>query len=192
MTLKKHTRRCGWIRRVSTVFALRVITTALNTGQRKVMAGLKSIQDLRNRVATFNNGVSSGEYIQQIIWDNDAYIVDMNAEEQLYEQGINRLGVDIMDYAPYSPVTIEIKKALGQPTNRVTLRDEGDFESSFFLEVGDKQFEIKASDFKTEDLIKKYGRQILGLTKENIAVLIWQYIFPDLMEKAKNVLYGNE
>nr|DAR43941.1 MAG TPA: hypothetical protein [Caudoviricetes sp.] len=156
------------------------------------MAGLKSIQDLRNRVATFNNGVSSGEYIQQIIWDNDAYIVDMNAQEQLYEQGINRLGVDIMDYAPYSPVTIEIKKALGQPTNRVTLRDEGDFESSFFLEVGDKHFEIKASDFKTEDLIKKYGRQILGLTKENIAVLIWQYIYPDLMEKAKNVLYDNE
>ena len=156
------------------------------------MAGLKSIQDLRNRVATFNNGVSSGEYIQQIIWDNDAYIVDMNAQEQLYEQGINRLGVDIMDYAPYSPVTIEIKKALEQPTNRVTLRDEGDFESSFFLEVGDKQFEIKASDFKTEDLIKKYGRQILGLTKENIAVLIWQYIYPDLMEKAKNVLYDNE
>ena len=156
------------------------------------MAGLKSIQDLRNRVATFNNGVSSGEYIQQIIWDNDAYIVDMNAQEQLYEQGINRLGVDIMDYAPYSPVTIEIKKALGQPTNRVTLRDEGNFESSFFLEVGDKQFEIKASDFKTEDLIKKYGRQILGLTKENIAVLIWQYIYPDLMEKAKNVLYDNE
>lgn len=156
------------------------------------MAGLKSIQDLRNRVVTFNNGLSSGAYIQQIIWDNDAYIVDMNAEEQLFEQGINRLGVDIMDYAPYSPLTIAIKEEKGQPTNRVTLRDTGDFEASFFLEVGDKQFEIKASDFKTEDLIKKYGRQILGLTDENIAALIWQYIFPDLMKKAKNVLYGNE
>lgn len=153
---------------------------------------MKKITDLRKRVADFNEALTSGRLMQDIIWDNDAYIVDMNAEEQLYEQGINRLGVDIMDYAPYSPVTIEIKKALGQPTNRVTLRDEGDFESSFFLEVGDKQFEIKASDFKTEDLIKKYGRQILGLTKENIAVLIWQYIFPDLMQKAKNILYGNE
>lgn len=96
------------------------------------MAGLKSIQDLRNRVATFNNGLSSGAYIQQIIWDNDAYIVDMNAEEQLVEQGINRLGVDIMDYAPYSPLTIAIKEEKGQPTNRVTLRDTGDFEASFF------------------------------------------------------------
>ena len=151
---------------------------------------MKKITDLRKRVADFNEALTSGRLMQDIIWNNDAYIVDMNAEEQLFERGVNRLGVEIMDYAPYTPVTIEIKKALGQPTNRVTLRDEGDFESSFFLEVGDKQFEIKASDFKTEELIKKYGRQILGLTDENIAILIWQYIYPDLMDEAKKQIYG--
>lgn len=151
---------------------------------------MKQITDLRNRVANFNEALTSGRLIQNIIWDNEAYIVDLNAEEQLYEQGINRLGVEIADYAPYSPVTISIKEAKGQPTNRVTLRDEGDFESSFFLEVGDKQFEIKASDFKTEDLIRKYGRQILGLTDENIAILIWQYIYPDLINEAKTQIYG--
>lgn len=151
---------------------------------------MKKITDLRKRVADFNEALTSGRLMQDIIWDNDAYIIDMNAEEQLFERGINRLGVEIMDYAPYRPVTIEIKEAKGQPTNRVTLRDEGDFESSFFLEVGDKQFEIKASDFKTEDLIKKYGRQILGLTDENIAILIWQYIYPDLMDEAKKQIYG--
>lgn len=151
---------------------------------------MKQITDLRNRVANFNEALTSGRLIQNIIWDNEAYIVDLNAEEQLYEQGINRLGVEIADYAPYSPVTIAIKEAKGQPTNRVTLRDEGDFESSFFLEVGDKQFEIKASDFKTEDLIRKYGRQILGLTDGNIAILIWQYIYPDLINEAKTQIYG--
>ena len=152
---------------------------------------MKKITDLRKRVADFNEALTSGRLMQDIIWNNDAYIVDMNAEEQLFEQGINRLGVDIMDYRPYTPLTIAIKEEKGQPTNRVTLRDEGDFESSFFLEVGDKQFEIKASDFKTEDLIKKYGRQILGLTNENIAKLIWQYIYPDLLTKAKKTIYGN-
>lgn len=151
---------------------------------------MKKITDLRKRVADFNEALTSGRIIQNIIWDNEAYIVDLNAEEQLFEQGINRLGVEISDYAPYSPVTIAIKEAKGQPTNRVTLRDEGDFESSFFLEVGDKQFKIKAADFKTEDLIKKYGRQILGLTDENIAILIWQYIYPDLMNEAKKQIYG--
>lgn len=158
------------------------------------MGGMQSIQDLRNNVERVNNGLSSGLFIRDIINDGmtTAFIIDANAEEQLFEQGVNRLGVDIMDYAPYSPLTIAIKEEKGQPTNRVTLRDEGDFESSFFLEVGDKQFEIKASDFKTEDLIKKYGRQILGLTDENIAKLIWQYVFPDLINKTKNVLYGKE
>lgn len=148
------------------------------------------IDDLLKRVVKFNDELTSGRLVQKIIWDNEAYIIDMNAEEQLFEQGVNRLGVSIMDYAPYSPVTIAIKEAKGQPANRVTLRDEGDFESSFYLEVGDKQFEIKASDFKTEDLIKKYGRQILGLTDENISILIWKYIFPDLMAETKKQIYG--
>lgn len=148
------------------------------------------IDDLLKRVVKFNDELTSGRLVQKIIWDNEAYIIDMNAEEQLFEQGVNRLGVEISDYAPYSPVTIAIKEAKGQPTNRVTLRDEGDFESSFYLEVGDKQFEIKASDFKTEDLIKKYGRQILGLTDENISILIWKYIFPDLMAETKKQIYG--
>lgn len=151
---------------------------------------MKVITDLRNKVAQSENNINSGKWVQQIIYDNEAYIVDLNAEEQLYEQGVNNLGVSISDYAPYSPVTIEIKKAKGQPTNRVTLRDEGDFESSFFLEVGQNQFEIKASDWKTEELIKKYGRQILGLTNENIEKLIWDFIYPDLLSKLKNELYG--
>jgi hypothetical protein len=146
------------------------------------------IADLYKRVVIFNEGLVSGMYIQRIIMDNEAYIVDLNAQDQLYEEGINRLGVSIMDYAPYRPLTIAIKEQKGQPTNRVTLRDTGDFESSFYLEVNDKQFEVKASDWKTEALIKKYGRQILGLTDENISSLIWDYIYPDLMEKAREVI----
>ena len=153
-----------------------------------MMAGLQSIIELKNRVITFNEGLVSGMYIQRIIMDNEAYIVDLNAQYQLYEEGINRLGVSIMDYAPYRPLTIAIKEQKGQPTNRVTLRDTGDFESSFYLEVSNKQFEVKASDWKTEALIKKYGRQILGLTDENISSLIWDYIYPDIIEKAREVI----
>lgn len=153
-----------------------------------MMAGLQSIIELKNRVITFNEGLVSGMYIQRIIMDNEAYIVDLNAQDQLYEEGINRLGVSIMDYAPYRPLTIAIKEQKGQPTNRVTLRDTGDFESSFYLEVSNKQFEVKDSDWKTEALIKKYGRQILGLTDENISSLIWDYIYPDIIEKAREVI----
>lgn len=146
------------------------------------------IDDLRKKVFDLNTKLENGLMIQDIIFENSAYIIDMNAENQLFENGINSLGVDIMGYAPYSPYTIQVKEAKGQPVNRVTLRDEGDFESSFFLDVTDKQFEIKASDFKTEDLIKKYGRQILGLTDENISILIKDYILPDLLTATKKIL----
>lgn len=148
------------------------------------------ITDLRDRVATFNEGLANGNILQDIILENEAYICDMNAQDQLYEQGINRVGVDIMDYAPYSPLTIQIKREKGQPYNRVTLRDEGDFESSFYVEADNEKFAIRASDWKTEDLVRKYGQQILGLTLENRGRLIREYIHPELIEKAKQIIYG--
>ena len=150
------------------------------------------IEDLRKRVSEFNTNLENGLYIQNIIWENEAYIVDMNAEIQLNEQGINNLGVDIMDYMPYSEITIAIKEAKGQPTDRVTLHDEGDFAASFFIQANDKMFEIKASDFKTEELVKKYGRQILGLTDSNIEELIWKYLYPELIDKRNTLLYGKD
>ena len=147
------------------------------------------IEDLKRRVIVFDENINV--YIQQILWDNEAYIVDLNSQDQLFDQGVNNLGVSISDYAPYSPVTIEIKEAKGQPTDRVTLHDEGDFAQSFYLEVGENQFEIRAGDWKTEELIKKYGRQIMGLTDENIARVVWEFIYPDLINNAKRVIYGN-
>ena len=77
-----------------------------------------------------------------------------------------------------------------QPYNRVTLRDEGDFEQSFYVEADTQQFTIKAADWKTEDLIQRYGRQILGLTEENKIILIWAYIYPELKAKTKEYIYG--
>lgn len=151
---------------------------------------MKLIDNLRQRVTEFNELLQSGRLIQSIILENEYVITDMNSEDQLYEQGINRLGVNIMDYAPYSPLTIEIKKEKGQPYNRVTLRDEGDFEQSFYVESDTQQFTIKAADWKTEDLIQRYGRQILGLTEENKIILIWEYIYPELKAKAKEYIYG--
>ena len=69
---------------------------------------MKLIDNLRQRVTEFNELLQSGRLIQSIILENEYVITDMNSEDQLYEQGINRLGVNIMDYAPYSPLTIEI------------------------------------------------------------------------------------
>lgn len=146
------------------------------------------IDKLLQRVETFNDNLKDGTYISEIIKENEAWICDMNTEDQLYERGVNRVGVDIMDYMPYTPKTIEIKEIKGQPTNRVTLRDEGDFHASFKVIVDKDKFTITAEDWKTEFLIRKYGRQILGLTDENAQELVNEYIYPDLLSKAREVL----
>ena len=95
-----------------------------------------------------------------------------------------------MDYMPYTPYTIEVKTIKGQPTDRVTLRDTGEFHESFYIEASDTQFVIKAHDWKTEKLIRTYGREILGLTRENLNELIHSYIYPELLSKAKETIYG--
>lgn len=128
------------------------------------------------------------DYMRLTVVENEHIIADMNAKVQLYEQGVNRLGERLDSYRPYKPITIQIKLAKGQPTNRVTLRDEGDFHASFKVIANNISFFIDATDIKTEDLIAKYGEQILGLTDENLYELVWEYIYPDLLETLKKEL----
>lgn len=126
--------------------------------------------------------------IRLTVVDNEHIIADMNSQVQLYEQGIDRNGDKIAEYAPYRPLTIQIKLMKGQPTSRVTLRDTGDFHASFKVIANNISFFIDASDIKTDMLIKKYGEQILGLTEDNLNELIWEYIYPDLLTKLKDLV----
>lgn len=127
------------------------------------------------------------EAIEKVIKDNEEIIVEMNSEDQLYEQGIDRNGVQIASYAPYSPITVELKRIKGQPTGRVTLRDEGDFHYSFYIEFQPGGFEIKASDWKTDMLVKGYGEAILGLTDDNFKDLAQNYVAPAVVKLFKEL-----
>lgn len=149
---------------------------------------MSAIDSLLQRVQNFYDGLTDGTYLSEIINNYDVEICEMNSIDQLYDRGVNRVGVDIMDYMPYTPKTIEIKEIKGQPTNRVTLHDEGDFYRSFKVVTSSDKFEIVAEDWKTEHLVKKYGRQILGLTDENASELTQSYIYPDLLAKAWDVI----
>lgn len=154
--------------------------------------GLGLINDLRNRVKEFNEGLESNSFLKEIVQENSWFIVDLNTDDQLYNQGINNLGVSISDYQPYADYTIELKKAEGKPYNRVTLHDEGDFAGSFYVEIGSDRFTIRASDGKTIDLTRKYGDQILGLTDKNKMRFLVEYVIPELLEIRKKYLYGKK
>lgn len=76
----------------------------------------------------------------------------------------------------YSPYTVAIKKDKGQITDHVTLKDTGYFYSSFktyWRDEGDGAIQITADTIKEggDDLITRWGKDIIGLDETNLGVL---------------------
>lgn len=147
------------------------------------------LNDLLGRVKTFNEGLTGGTYIAEIIERNDWQIIAWNTYDQLYDKGITATGISIWDYAPYSPITIQYKQEMGQPYDRVTLRDTGEFYQSFYLQIDNEKFAFDAEDWKTRDLLRLYGDEIMGLTDSNIQRLEDEILLPELMETAVKTLF---
>jgi hypothetical protein len=91
----------------------------------------------------------------------EQYILRSNTEEQLYRRGQDSEGFELMP--SYTPFTVQIKRSKGQPTDRVTLLDTGQFHASFYVIWQDTEFEIYAKDVLTPKLAGKYGPEIFGL-----------------------------
>ncbi len=121
----------------------------------------------------------------QTIKENENVILDLNFQDQLYEKGEDATGKKLP--LPYSPFTINIKKLKGQPINRITLYDTGDFYRSGKLKVSMKGFIIDATDWKKDKLVKEWG-QILGLNNENLEEIRRNYILPECRKALRNAL----
>ena len=114
----------------------------------------------------------------RIVKESESEILDLNRKDQLFDKGIDRDGDRL---GSYTPTTVQIKQQKGQPFDRTTLFDTGDFYNSFKLKIqgfGDK-LNIFATDVKTRPLVIKYGA-IFGLTKENQYKLDKEIIKPKL------------
>lgn len=101
--------------------------------------------------------------------------------QQLFE-GKDSTGASIEP--PYKPFTVMIKKRKGQPVNRVTLRDTGDFYKSIRVIDRAADFEYIATDPKTRDLEIKYGDNILGLASSSFDKLKPQ-IIKDIIDQLR-------
>lgn len=119
------------------------------------------------------------------VQDVEQQVVAWNADEQMFAAGVRSDGSDITP--AYTPFTVRLKGFKGQPTDRVTLRDTGDFHDSLRLEFQADEFSIVAGDWKEAKLKAKYGDLILGLTDANVQRLI-DTIREPLIEDLKNAL----
>jgi len=91
--------------------------------------------------------------------------LDLNTEDQLFGRGIDSEGNSLGEYAP---LTISIKKAKGQPYDRVTLKDTGDFFNGFRADTSEWPVQIYSTDRKARSLAERYGSGIFGLTSDNL------------------------
>jgi hypothetical protein len=123
-----------------------------------------------------------------------AQIIDLNTEEQLYEQGIRADGTRV---GFYSAATVNKWKPLARAEGRdgradhVTLKDTGEFYGSFEVKPEPGGFVITADPIKPggEDLTETWGPEILGLTHESIENLIPE-IRDRVIQDARAVLFA--
>lgn len=113
-------------------------------------------------------------------------IVRLNTEVQLFDLGENALGIKLSAIGgAYSPFTKILKQAKGQPTDRVTLRDTGEFHESFkVIVLPNGDFDIISDPIKDDtNLLQEWGKEVEGLNRENhqkVLKLIENAVLDDL------------
>ena len=103
------------------------------------------------------------------------FITDLNTKVQLFDMGEDSRGVELMAVGgTYAPSTIRIKQKKRQPTNRITLKDTGDFYKTFDVVVNNNaSFRIEADTMKGgQNLEDRWGEDIVGLQEESIELVL--------------------
>jgi len=124
------------------------------------------------------------DVVRSVVEKNSNEIIELNTQKQLFEKGIGSDEKRLEPF-PYSNPYEKLKKRIGQPTDRITLRLEGDFYKSFQVVIGNEQFQINATDFKTKFLLKRYGQKVLGLTSSNVSEFNQMVIRPELLKEIR-------
>lgn len=117
------------------------------------------------------------------------FIIGLNLDQ--LDSGENSLGVSLESIGgEYTSATIAIKSAKGQPTDRVTLRDTGEYYESYTLDLGNGFFDINSNPIRGgENLEDRYGDKLEGLQDENLQKLI-EIIRVEFKQETRRLLSG--
>lgn len=108
-----------------------------------------------------------------------------NTKEQLFKLGQDAKGDSLGSYAD-STKRIKIKKR--QPVDRVTLKDTGDFYDSITVTATDTEVIIETSIEYAKYLVKRYGKDILGVQDMLLKDFYEKYIVPELDKKINKII----
>lgn len=128
--------------------------------------------------------VDEDKIITETMQDSADTIADLNAQQML--SGIKQNGAEITPQ--YAPLTIEIKKLKGQPTDRVTLRDTGAFYHGIHVNVNGEVLQIDSTDSKTAKIEAKYGKNVFGLSEKFHAEAMREKVRPVFKQKIEDAI----
>lgn len=139
-------------------------------------------EQARKRIIEIQNSIHL--YVKKAFEENEDVIHQLQTEVQLFQKGEDSTGSIIRP--AYRPMTIRIKKKKGQPFDRVTLRDTGEFHKSIQIIATDTHVEITTSHELKEKLFEKYGDDILGIQKELLEEFTKTIVLDVLQTEIKN------
>ena len=144
---------------------------------------MEAITNLINRLTDYRDNINN--YMEDITRSIEDEIKELNVHQQ-YDLGQDRYGNEIRP--EYAESTIRYKRRKGQPTDRVTLQDTGQYHDTFKIRYEAEGFELYANDWKAGFLDRKYGKEIYGLQDEAARELADQVYQPRMIQKLKNIL----
>lgn len=124
--------------------------------------------DLKNYLNRISRIDSTRMWFKVVDKDVKFEVIRLNTDEQLFNKGIDSEGDSLGDY---SEVSVQV---YGKRRGHIQLYDEGDFYNSFRVSVTSNEIQIYADDSSKYDspLTTIYGEDILGLTDENMIILV--------------------
>ena len=137
----------------------------------------KKVQELR---------ASINPSIKKAFEDNDLEVKSIQVDKQLFGKGEKADGSMIRP--AYSPITVSIKRKKGQPINRVTLKDSGDFYQSIKVIAKDDELEITTSISYAKYLFKKYGDNVLGIQEELMRDFLEKHILGQIKKDLDGII----
>lgn len=133
------------------------------------------LQELRSKIIQVQE--AKNKVLAELIQEEESILININTQQQLFKKGQDRFKNSLK---MYKPSTVRIKKRKGQPTNRTTLKDTGNFYKSMRVVVSGDKVIVRTSVAYDKYLIAKYGKDILGFQRELINDFLRRYFVPKM------------
>ena len=117
---------------------------------------------------------------------NQELIIDTITEKQLFQHGEDGNGEKLP--LPYAEKTQMIKRAKGQPIDRITLKDTGDFYASMVMVRQADSVRTYFTDYKSDRLYKDWGAEIGSISKRNLGEIVDSDIKEDFIRSLREKL----